>query len=486
MATSRRLPAPNGRHRAAGSESALPLAALRTLAGLADRLGFATRAGLTYETRRDLYQALGYKRQLTPEDYIARYRRNGVARRIVEALPKATWRGGAALIEDDDPEIETEFEVAWQTLANRLHVWPALMRADILAGLGRFAVLLIGAPGALESELPRLRGPDDVLYLAPFGEVDVTIASDDIIADVTDPRFGRPRAYRVRRTSAMRSAPSVVHWTRVIHVADGLLDDELFGYPRLEAVWNLLDDLEKVTGGGAEAFWQRAQQGYQFNLPPDYAVDAAELERLREQIELFVHGYQRFLRTQGVEVKSFGSDVADMDRNVDSILKQISAGAEIPLRMLTGSERGELASTQDEATWNRRVADRRTEYAGPFMVRELVARLIAYGALPEPDQYDVFWPELAHLEETERADVAVKLAEANIKMVQAGQPLVITSNEIRDRVLDMQPLETGGSDDDNTMATLSAHKARRQRLLAALTPKGGRPGARCSALLTGP
>src|ERR1700674_1714929 len=114
-----------------------------------------------------MYQVLGYDRILTYRKYRARYARGGVAKRLVEAYPKATWRGGVSLFEDEDPEATTEFEKAWEDLETKFGIWSVLQRADILAGLSTYAVLLIGAPGELDEELPK-GNPDQILFFSPF------------------------------------------------------------------------------------------------------------------------------------------------------------------------------------------------------------------------------------------------------------------------------------------------------------------------------
>ena len=77
----------------------------------------------------------------------------------------------------------------------------------------------------------------------------------------------------------------------------------------------------------------------------------------------------------------------------DVYLKMISAGTGIPLRILTGSERGELASSQDEANWASVIEARRTRYAEPLILRPLVNRLLWAGALPQAQGgiYAVNW-----------------------------------------------------------------------------------------------
>src|SRR5580693_8376319 len=66
---------------------------------LLDRLQFFRQAGITYNGARDTFEVLGYDRVLTYRKFRARYQREGIARRIVDCYPKATWRGGVYLFE---------------------------------------------------------------------------------------------------------------------------------------------------------------------------------------------------------------------------------------------------------------------------------------------------------------------------------------------------------------------------------------------------
>lgn len=242
---------------------------MRFLSTMLGRLGFATRAGLGYRGRRDYYSSLGYSDLLTPTDYRERYEREGMARRVVRVFPESTWAGGAALIEDQDPDVTTDFEREFATMAERLSLWPRFMRADVLAGIGRFGVLVIGAPGDIEEPLPQLDGPDDIMYLQPYSEE--SVQGIEFVDDHEDPRFGQPLSYQISignpefisggTQQVARTQTKKVHWTRTIHFADNLLDNEVYGEPRLRPVWNYLDDLLKVVGGGAEAAWKRADPG---------------------------------------------------------------------------------------------------------------------------------------------------------------------------------------------------------------------------------
>lgn len=423
---------------------------------LIDRLQLARQAGISFGGARDEYEILGYDRIITSKQFRDEYARGGIAGRIVDALPNATWRGSMEIVEDEDPKHNTSFEQAWKDLDTRLQIQAKFLRVDKLAGLSTFAVLLIGAPGDLETELPKGK-PDDLAYLTPFSggggpagssrsrvesmDSDCTVAEYEV--DPANPRFGLPLFYRLKRTDFVTPQLSrPIHWTRILHIAENLLDDEVHGQPTLERVWNLLTDLRKVTGGGAEAFWLRANQGLHVNVDKTMSnTDAAfAIERLKEQSLLYKHQIDRWLRTKGTDVEVLGSDVANFESPADAILTQIAGARGIPKRILTGSEMGELASSQDRDNWKDQVNGRQTGYAGPYIVRPFVDRLIRYGYLPTPAKgpmaYEVRWPHIQTLTAQEKVEGAKGWASVN----STQGSVVFTDEEIRDRWEGMPPL----------------------------------------------
>jgi hypothetical protein len=414
---------------------------------LLSRSRFADALGMTFGGVRDVYKALGYKKEISLGEFRARFDRNGVANAIVKAMPLATWRGGAAIIEDEDLSIVTPFEDAFDALDRRLKIWAKLQRVDTLSGIGRYAVLVIGAPGAMDTPLVRATA-DSIVYLQPYAEEDATIDTFD--EDVASPRFGLPVFYSVKRTtmqgsSVRKSVAKRVHHSRVLHVSEGLLDDNIYGEPKLQCVWNDLDNLEKVAGGGAEAYWRRADRGMQFDIDPtvDFGEGAeGETEKtgLKTQLEEYEHGLRRFLTTRGLTVNELGSDVADFKSPVESIMSLICTAVRIPLRVFTGSEQGKLAAKQDRVSWDNRVRDRQLDYADPCIVSPLVDRFIAIGALPVPaDGYEVRWSSNSAMDDEQRGQQASTWASLN----DHGE-VVVTADEIREHVLGLPPLDEMG------------------------------------------
>ena len=417
---------------------------LRAAMNFVQRMQYALFAGRSFENKRDLYKVLGYDRILTPMLYRARYERNAIANRVVECLPRATWRGGAEIIEDNNLKRSTEFEWAVDEFSERMKLWSTFLRADILAGLGQFSAVWIGFPGDIGTPAPRGKHTD-IIYLTPYAEEHCQIV--DWVTDPKDERFGLPLFYTFSRNAFAGGSTQQasggdlgrrVHWSRVLHIADSSMDDIVFGTPRLQKCWNLFDDLEKVTGGGAEAFWLRANQGLNINLDKDMTLTDAQIADMEKSAENYGDGMRRLLRTRGADVQVLGSDVADLGSPTDAIITQIAGGVGIPKRILVGSEKGELASTQDRMNFRDQVQDRREAFAGPMVVRVLIDRLIDNGYLPEPESYEIKWPTIKFLNESERAAIASQWA--SINSAYKGE-VVIMPNEIREHLLDLPALK---------------------------------------------
>ena len=377
------------------------------------RADLANRAGLTFDGKRDLYKELGYRRVLTFAEYDDRYQRGGIASRIVDAFPMATWRNPPLVTVKGNEK----FGEVWNELALRLKMFHFLERVDRLAGIGRYAALFIGVSGArpIEQSIQEVKGPEGVLFLSVFSEVNAEVRK--LEGETQSPRFGLPSLYDVRflaNTSIdSRTLKRVVNASRMIHVADGVLEDDIFGAPRLKKVWNYLDDLDKVIGGASEAVWRTVDRGIQFDLDKDLDLTDDDEADFAAEIEEYYLGLKRYIKTKGITTKVLGSEVPDPRGPVDAVIGLISGTTGIPQRILLGSERGELSSGQDERNFNSRVRERQLSYAEPVILRPLLDRFIAINALPAPEgEIIINWPDLAIITDKEEADIAARVGQA--------------------------------------------------------------------------
>ena len=392
---------------------------------IVSRANLSNRAGITFGTKRDLYAELGYTRTLDFPQYFDRYQRGGIASRIVEAFPTATWRNPPIVTVKENEG----FKEVWDNLVTRLSVYHYLERADKLAGIGRYSVVLFGTSGGRGTEfaLPKVKGPEDLLFLALFSEENAIIR--ELVKESSNPRFGLPSKYNIQFISGMnvdsRGSFKVVDASRVIHIAEGTLEDDIFGAPRLKKVWNYLDDLDKVIGGSSEAIWKTVDRGMQFDLDKDLDLSEDDEAAFSDEIEEYMHGMSRFFKTKGITTTVLGSTISDPTGPVGAIMGLISGTTGIPQRILMGSERGELSSGQDERNFNSRVRERQLSYAEPIVLRPFLNKLIDINVLPEPNgPINIEWPDLAILTDKEVADIAARTGQA-IKHVSDQAILVV-------------------------------------------------------------
>ncbi len=398
---------------------------------LLSRINLANQAGKTFEGKRDLYETLGYKRTLLFQDYYDRYKRGGIARRIVNAYPNATWRNAPKIVSENE-----EFVRIWEELTVRLKLFHYLNRLDTLSGIETFGTLLIGTKSAraLDQPIGTVSSAKDVLYLSVFTEDHSQISK--IEADPGSERFGLPAEYMLTLTTDATGGTTVskpTHHSRLIHVAEDLDEDEIHGTPRQRAVWNYLDDMDKISGASAEAIWRVADRGIQFDMDPETELKPEDEEALSNEIEEYMHDMKRHLMTQGIKANVLGGETVDPRGAYITTMGLISGTTGIPQRILSGSEAGQLASSQDERNFNARVRERQEIHAEPNILRPTVDKFIEIGALPD-SPYDIEWPDLAVLTRKEEADIAARFGQA-IKHASDQKSEIITPQDFIDQFL---------------------------------------------------
>lgn len=380
---------------------------------LVNRARLAQRMdGVQYGGNRDLYQALGYPRDLTvQEHFLPKYVRHDIAKAIIDRPVKAAWRGGLRIQEKGAKGVETPIQKAWDKLETEHQLQTVLRRVDKLTGIGHYGILLLGLNDSGDLSLPVTSKSNKLNYIKPLSEVSATIAEYE--TDIKNKRYGKPTMYNVVLGSVKGSRTSVpVHHTRIIHITEDLLEDEVLGTPRLEAVYNRLIDLEKIVGGDSEMYWRGARPGFQGKVEKDFTMTPQGEKDVQDQFDEYENNLRRFLFLEGVDIKEFKQQVSDPSKNVDVQIQMISSVTGIPKRILVGSERGELSSSQDKEEWNLWVQSRREEFMEPSIVRPVVNRFMELGILPTVEQYVILWDELFAMGPKEKAEIAQLVANA--------------------------------------------------------------------------
>jgi hypothetical protein len=338
-----------------------------------------------------------------------------------------------------------------------------MKRVDQIAGIGQYGVLLIGLAGST-LDLPLLKGslsgPEDVLYLSVFDESQAEVT--EIVEDTSNKRFGLPKIYKVDlgQTPSGKSLGKVrVHWSRVLHVAENLLKDEVYGRPRLKRPYNRLQDLDKVVGGSSEAIWKLIYKGIVTSTKEGYALPDDETA-LNEKISEYIHGLRRWLNLEGMDAQVLGGENVDSSSWAMMVVRLIAATTGIPWQMLIGAERGDVANKQDQTTWAGEIETRRMNYANP-LIRTLIARLVSAGAVPVPQSgdYVIEWEPLFAMTAAEGAELAKSQATALSTAAEVALTGLITDEEARGfGGLPAQPVnqraETGLNAEDEMLTEL--------------------------------
>lgn len=399
---------------------------------LLERLRFGQRGGYQYGTDRNIYKVAGYVAQgkLTFSDYWAKYDRQDVAGRIVDMPAQTTWRNPPEIHERDaDGEAikeDTPWSKAAREMVERLKLWRRCEQVDRLSRIGRFGVLVIGEKGVPDSAMVRpmgkLSGPEDVIYLRAFHEGSVVI--EKWIMDAGNPLFGMPEIYRIELASGMENFPAMttqVHHTRVIHVAEDRLEDEVYGRPALKRVMNLFNDMQKITAATAEGFWQIADRLLMVSIDPNAKVGDDQRQALSQAIQEMFHDLRRHLVAQGLEAEWLGGSTPDPMGAAQLYMMLIGAAAGIPFRVLFGNDTGERSSQEDQKQWLGTVGERIERHASPNILQEFFDRMIAHGALKAPaNGYTDVWPSLYETPEKELAETDKAVAETAKALTPVG------------------------------------------------------------------
>jgi hypothetical protein len=390
----------------AKKEQKIPLAVMSELVA---RMSLANKLGTQqYGGDRDIYRALGYPETLLFSDYYGRYKRQDIAKAVIDRPIAVTWRGDVTIVESDDAD-ETLLEKEWKALDKRLQLKSKFVRVDRLTGLGTYGILLLGLDDVIFNEdftKPVTTGKRKLFYVKPLSSSSATIQTFE--TDPKSERYGFPLIYQVtvQNLTLGNTLNLQVHHTRIIHIVDDLLENEVEGAPRLQSVFNRLMDLEKLVGGDAEMFWRGARPGYHGKIDKDYQMDDKALLALQDQFDEYEHNLRRMLVNEGVDFQSLAQQIADPAGHVDIQMQMISAVTGIPKRILTGSERGELSSAQDKSEWLEYVTGRREEYAEQRIIRPFVDRCIEYQILPKPkEDYSIEWNDLFSVSDKDKAEI---------------------------------------------------------------------------------
>lgn len=422
----------------------------------------------SFDRRRDINEECGFPEdnELTPERMKRLYERDALAARIVEVWPKECWKVQPEIYEIEDGTITTAFEQGVQSLGASLVSEPGyykeeegnsineyLLRADIMCGIGRYGVILLGLDDKKDLSEPYVPNPNDVgniqqlLFIRVFDESLAQISQRQV--DKAQPRFGAPTLYNITfdNPDDMGALGTVgtqlssnVHWTRIIHVVDNISSNEIVGQYRCKPVINDILTAQKSRWGSGEMFINGASPKLSFETHPQLGGDVIiNKPRMKDEIEKTLRGLQQFWLLSGMTAKTIAPVAVDPKPFTDIAIQSICIKMGMPVPIFVGYEVGENAGTMNTVEWNKRIKERQTRQVTPRLICPFYNRLINLGIIAIPKQgYKVYWPDISTDTDKDKAQLQSFRINIVVSYLKNGLDKLIPPVEFFVRFLEMK------------------------------------------------
>lgn len=424
------------------------------------------------DPRRSIPDECGFPAEdsyIEPIWYQSQYEINPIAARAIEAKPREMWQVQPKVFEVEDAAVSTPFEEAWDRLGRTLRgkswyqdeegnpIVDYWIRADIESRIGQYALIYLGFDDIINGGNPSQPVTEGsatkLLYMRVIPEVNAPISRLD---RSPGPRYGQPLEYTITFNDSgynqssgivpIETQTSTVHYTRVIHIAEGA---EVLARPVLCSIREQILGLRKLYAASPEGYWKACLTILAAETHPQLGGDVdINTSDMKDMFENMMNGLQRYGVFSGMSLKSIAPSVVDPTPHIKSLIEAICIRLGIPMRIFMGSERGELASSQDDVAWNDRLKERQMNYATPRIIVPFVDRLIWSGVLPEPKGYSVWWPDLTSQSDQEKAQVASTRTNALVSYVQGGVEALVPPLDFLTRIM--------GMDDEEAQAVLDS------------------------------
>lgn len=389
----------------------------------------------------------GYPETVSFAALLQAYERGGPAHGAIHKLLEKCWQE-LPRIKQPEADDETEWEKRTAKVLRDAKAWRVLRDLDRRNMVGRYAAVIYRVADSLPLSAPMVRARK-LVELVPLYEDQIRVTEWD--GDEASPTYGRPRMfqYQSRRPSAKTDTQGQpvqwvdLHPSRVQILAEGSVGDFLDGVPLLQAGFNALIDLEKVSGGSAEGFLKNSARTvtveFDANASPQALAatpgqtaptGSAIAEALNDKVKALNRNIDSALLLQGGKAGTLQTSQISPGPSFEVAANIFAAAVRIPYTILFGQQTGRLASDEDQADFNARAKSRQANELTP-MIEEFVTRMQAAGVI-EDGEFEVEWPDLSAPSDSEKLDNAAKMAQIAKTAAEAGitQP-VFDANEIR-------------------------------------------------------
>lgn len=408
------------------------------------RQGLLGMYGALDAKRPAAWHQYGYPERITFQHFLAAYHRGGAANGAVHRLLDGCWLKLPRIRREGTDE-ETPWERGVATLFKRRRLWAKLRDFDRRNMVGRYAALIYRVADGKPLREPLVRAAR-LVDVVPLYEDQINVVDWD--SDEASESFGMPRMFQYRtrpvQASDTQGRPDAwidVHPSRVQILAEGSIGDMFDGAPLLEAGFNSLIDLEKVTGGSAENYLKNSSRTIVYEYDKDatpqglaQSADGRPAKSVRElheeQTRALNSNIDAAIVLKGATANTLQTQMTDPESPWSIAARTFAASVRMPMTVLFGQQTGRLASDEDRADMAERCKARQTNELTP-MLEEFVQRMQAAGII-EAAEFSVEWPDIAAPTDEQRLGNAGKMTAASQQAVAAGMRPIFTEGEIRE------------------------------------------------------
>lgn len=400
-----------------------------------------------------LWAEFGYSESLDFFMFHDAYKRHPLAKAAVHRILDETWKDNP-WITDGDQLKDTGPSVLANELLERFVM--QFKDADRRQMVGRYAGIIVRYADGRMTDQPvdtaavKRGGINSIVEMVPAWEGQLRVSETD--TSILSQNYGKPTMYQytegVLHNGDQAPRQFMVHPDRVIIFAEGSSDGSLYsGVPLLEAGFNNLLNLQKVSGAAPESFFKNAarQLVYQLDKEADLedlaaALGASDIDELPDKINELIKklnaGFDSGTAVQGGTVTAIEGNVYDPKSTWEINAQEFAGSVGVPMRQLVGSEQGKLAGEQDGNGFSSRCMSRRG-WVGSVMM-QWINQLVTWGVL-DPAKYRVEWSDLLEPSLDDKLAMAERMVKVNETASRAGMGLMFTDDEVRE-VTGYEPL----------------------------------------------
>lgn len=411
-----------------------------------------------------LFSECGYPEVITPEMLRTMYKRSAMARAGVDRTLDKCWEKYPEIIEEGN---EDEISSPWEKQVNMVmkKAYPFIVEADRRNLVNQYSCLILRINDGKRWDEPvdttktkRIKDKAIIGFIPAWQE---QCRPSQWNNDENSQDYGQPLLweYQESKTEELGNDDGKpervvnIHPDRIISLAEGSFDGSIYsGIPLNEAGFNNLIDLTKIRGSAAESLKKNAARQLHTNYNKDnvsaaslaqqMGVEVSELaDMLNSDIEMLNNGIDSALITMGADVNVLSVTPADPNPSWMVAAQEYCASIKKPLSIVVGMMTGRLASDQDRID-HATTAKYRREVWCDHLIKTVVDRLVALNIFDAPPQdgYFIKWQDLLAPSDADKADLLIKLGQANKSFFDAGQNALLSVNEARS-LAGMEPID---------------------------------------------